>query len=97
MAESGDGPIVRREPPYQPERFEIAMAGALKEAGRPYLIQIAPDIQAKHIARMISGPSGCSADRAIEAQPDKIKAANEFIDDADQSIGSNRVLDGGWR
>ncbi len=47
--------------------------------------------------RGLSGPPRCGADRALEAESDEIKAADEFIDDTNQSIRGNVVIDARWQ
>lgn len=46
---------------------------------------------------MITRPAGGRANRALEAEPDKIKAANKFIDDTNESIRRTVIIDAGWQ
>src|SRR5579859_59343 len=68
MTEGGDGAVIRCKLAQQPERFEVANTGAFQMARGPDLVEITPDVEPQHIARMVSGTPGCRRNGAAEAK-----------------------------
>jgi hypothetical protein len=92
VPEGGDGAVVRLQPPHQPDRLKIAATGTLEMSRRSNLVEIAPYIEAQHIARMIAGPASGGRYRPCEAQIDKVQTVDKGIDDADKAIRRNIVV-----
>lgn len=95
VPESRDGSVVGRKTAQEPKGLQVAQACALKMARRANLIEIAPDVQAEHITRMIAGPASCRSHCPREAKLAKIQAFNEGVDHADERIVFNIVVDAG--
>jgi hypothetical protein len=95
VPEGGDGAIVRRELLHEPQRFKVADAGPLEVPGRANLVEIAPDIQPKHVPGMVAGPAGRRRDGASKAEFCEVETTNERVDNSHQGFGSDIVIDAG--
>jgi hypothetical protein len=88
----GGGAVVQLQPPHQPDSLKISATGTLEMPRGSNLVEIAPDIEAQHIARMITGPASGGRFRPCEAQIDKVQTVDKGIDDADKAIRRNIVV-----
>jgi hypothetical protein len=91
--EIGDRLEVRRQPPQQPHRLDIAPAFALKTPRRTNLVEITPDIKPQQIARIVGRPSCSSRHSTVEAETDDVQPFNEGIDHPYRRIRCDIVLD----
>ena len=95
VTEGGDGPVVWRKTAHKPQRLKVTRAGAFQHTRGANLVEIAPDVEPKHIAGMETRPPCHGRDGAPEPKLAQVQAANEHIDDAHQCVLRDVVVDTG--
>jgi hypothetical protein len=66
-------------------------------ARRPDLVEITPDIEAEHVARVVTGAASRGGHCSIEAKIGQVEAGDERIDDADERVSRDVVFNTGWK
>ena len=61
------------------------------------MVEIAPNVEAEHVARLVPRPARSRCGDPIEAQFDKVGAGDERIDDADECVLRDVVVDASWQ
>jgi hypothetical protein len=93
VPERGDGAVIWGKAAHQPQRLQIADAGALQHPRRAQLVEIAPDVETQHVAWSKAGPAGCGGHRPVKAELGEVEAVDKGVDNAHQRIKRDIVLD----
>ena len=97
VPERGNGPVVRRQPAHQPQRFEVPNAGALEMPRRSDLVEIAPYVEPEHVTGLESWPASRRSDSPVKAQGGQVQAGDECVDDTDEGVWRDVVVDARWQ